>query len=186
MKTKKIFPLFLLAMSMVLLFSSCEKLKTGTVTERKSIKINVETVVNEGAATYASISLRAGEVNTFSGSANVRLSEIPELSGFDLSSLSSVTVRNVAVGTSCTEPGDFYVENINIQTTGASTSINRIVVGETVSNNNDVNTMVQTFLNNLLGGNAVPISISGTTNVNPPGKIIVYVLDIDASWTSDL
>ena len=186
MKTKKIFPLLLCSMSMVLLFSSCEKLKTGTVTERKSIKINVETVVNEGAATYASISLRAGEVNTFSGSANVRLSEIPELSGFDLSSLSSVTVRNVAVGTSCTEPGDFHVENINIQTTGASATVDRITVGETVSNKNDINSLVQTLLTNLLSGNTFPISISGTTNVNPTGKIIVYVLDIDASWTSEL
>jgi len=181
MKTKQLFPLFLCAISMVLFFSSCDK---GTVSERKSIKITVNTTVLEVAARNSL--LRAGDVNAFSGTANVKLSDIPELSGFDLSSLSSVTVRNVAVGTSCSEPGDFYVENINLQTTGASTTVNRVVVGESVSNNSGVNTFVQTLLNNLISGNTVPISISGNTNVNPPGKIIVYVLDIDASWTSDL
>jgi hypothetical protein len=181
MKTKQLFPLLLCVMSMVLFFSSCEK---GTISERKSIKITVNTEVNAGAATYSQLS--ASEVNTFSGSANVRLSDIPELNGFDLSTLSSATVRNVTVGTSCTEPGNFYVENINLQTTGASTTVSRIVVGESVSNNDGVNTFVQTLINNLLSGNSVSISISGTTNVNPPGKIIVYVLDIDANWTSDL
>ena len=184
MTTKKLFPLFLCAMSMVLLFSSCNKLKEGTITSRKSIKITVNTEVKGGVSTNAMT--RAGEVNTFSGSVNVSLSEIPELSGFDLSSLSSATVRNVVIGTSCTEPGDFYVENISFQTTGASATINRITVGETVSNNNDINTLVQTLLTNLISGSTVPISIAGTTNVDPPGKIIVYVLDIDATWTSEL
>ena len=186
MQTKKLFPLLLCTMSMVLLFSSCDKVKTGTVSTRKSIKINVETVVSEGAGARASLSLRAGEENTFSGSVNVNLSEIPELDGFDLAALSAATVRNVVVGTSCAEPGDFYVENIQMQTTGASATVNRITVGETISNNSDINALVQTLLTNLLSGNTFPISISGTTNVNPPGKIIVYVLDIDVNWTSEI
>jgi len=184
MKTKKLFPLFFCMMSMVLLLSSCDKIEKGSITERKSIKIEVETVVKENIATYAV--LRAGEVNTFSGTANVKLSEINELSGFDLSALTSVTVRNVVIGTSCTEPGDFYVENINLQTTGASASVNRVVIGESVNNNSGVNEFAQTLLTNLISGSTVPISISGTTNVNPVGKIIVYVLDIDASWTTAL
>ena len=169
---------------MVLLLPSCDKLKTGTVTERKSIKITVDTEVKESTATYAFT--RAGEVNTFSGTANVSLSEIPELSSFDLSSLSAATIRNVTVVTSCTEPGDFYVENISMQTTGASATVNRITIGETVSNNNDINALVQALLTNLVSGSTVPISISGTTNVNPPGKLITYILDLDVNWTFDL
>jgi len=186
MKTKKLFPLFLIMMSMTLLFSSCDKLKEVTIKERKSIKINVETVVKEGAATYASLSLRAGEVNTFSGTANVRLSDIPELNSFDLSNLSSGSIRNITIVTACTEPGDFYVENINLQTTGASAIVNRVVIGETVSNNNDVNTFAQALITNLISGNVVPITISGTTNVNPPGKIITYIMNLDVDWVFNL
>ena len=181
MTTKKIFPLLLCAMSMVLLFSSCDK---GKITSRKSIKITVNTEVKGGVSTNAMT--RAGEVNTFSGSVNVSLSEIQELGDLDLSSLSAVTVKNVVIGTSCTEPGDFYVENVSFQTTGASVTINRITVGETVSNNNDINTLMQTLLTNLVNGNTFPISISGTTNVDPPGKIIVYVLDIETTCTLGL
>jgi len=181
MKTKKLFPILLCAISMAFLFSSCDK---GTVSERKSIKININTEVKEVVATYSL--LRAGEINTFSGTANVSLSNIPELSGFDLDALSAVTVRSVTIGTSCAEPGDFYVENILLQTTGASASVNRVVVGESVTSNDEVNAFIQTLLTNLVSGNSFPISISGTTNVNPPGKIIVFVLDIDANWTSDL
>ena len=159
MNTKQLLSLLLCSMSMVLFLSSCNKIKDISVSERKSIKIKVETEVKNGAVTYSL--LRAGEINTFSGSANINLSEMPELNGFDLSDLKSVTVKNVVIGTSCTEAGDFYVENINIQTTGASATVNRIVVGESVSNNNDVNTLIQTLLTNLLNGNAVSISISG-------------------------
>jgi len=184
MNTKKLSLLLWGTMSMVILFSSCDKLKEGTITDRKAIKITVETVVEGSPATYAS--LHAGEVNTFSGTAYVRLSDIPELSGFNLSGLSSGTVKNVTIVTSCPESGDFYAENVSIQTTGASTTINRIVIGETVTNNNDVNTLLQTLITNLISGSTVPISISGTTNVNPPGKIISYILDIDVNWTSNL
>ena len=183
MTTKQLFPVLLCAMSIVL-FASCDKVKNASVTSRKAIKIEVKTEVKGGVTT--SSLLRAGEVNTFSGTANVSLSEIPELSSFDLSAISSATVRNVVIGTSCAEAGEFYVEDILLQTTGASTTVGRVVVGETVSNNEGVNAFVQTLLTNLISGGSFPISISGTTNVNPPGKIIVYVLDIDASWTSEL
>jgi len=183
MKTKKLFPAFLCTMS-IALFASCDKLKDASVSEQKSIKIEVETEVKEGVVTYSL--LRTGEVNIFSGTANVSLSDLPELKGFDLSALSSVTVTNVTVGTSCTEKGDYYAENIQLQSTGASATVSSVVIGESVSNNSEVNTFVQTVLTNLVKGNTVPISISGTTNLKPSGKKIIYTLNIDAKWTSDI
>ena len=180
MKTKKLFSVFLCAISIVL-FASCDKIKKSSITSQKSIKIEVETEVKAGVVTYSF--LRAGEVNTFTGTANVRLSNFDELGGLDIS---SVTVINVTVETACTETGDYYAEDIRFESTGTSAIVDRIVIGESLSNNSDVNLFIQTVLNNLINGNTVPITISGKTNLNPPGEKIIYTLKIDAKWTSDI
>ena len=180
MKTKKLSPAFLFAMSIVL-FASCNKIKEISITEQKSIKLDVETEVKANAATYSS--LRAGEMSAFSGTANFSLSEMPELKGFNLSSLSAATLANVTIETSCTEEGDYYAENVLIQTTGASATISNIVIGESITGNSEVNALIQTLLTNLVSGKTMPVSISGTTNLNNPGKKIIYKLNIDAKWT---
>jgi len=185
MKIEKLFPVVLFVASTVL-FPSCDKLKDISVSKQKSVKIEVETVVNDGGTTFSSLSLRSSEDNTFSGSANINLSEILSLSGFDLSEISAVSVTNVNIKTFCTKEGDYYAENIQLKSTGASTTINRVVLGESVSGNSEINSFLQTVLTNLINGNTVPISISGTTNLNPPGTKIVYTFEIDAKWSIGL
>ena len=185
METRKLFSIFLCITSIVL-FTSCDKLKDVAVSRQKSVKIEVETVVNDGVATFSSSSLRSSEDNTFSGSANINLSEILSLSGFDLSEISAVSVTNVNIKTFCTKEGDYYAENIQLNSTGASTTINRVVLGESVSGNSEINSFIQTVLTNLIKGNTVPISISGTTNLNPSGTKIVYTFEIDAKWSIGL
>ena len=181
MNTKKSFSLFLCIVSIVL-FTSCDKIKEVSVSRQKSVKIEVETVVNEGG-TSSSPSLRASEDNTFSGNVNINLSDILGSSDFDLSEISAVSVVNVSLKTSCAEKGDYYIKNIQLNSTGTSASISSIALGESVSNNSSINSFFQTVLTNLINGKTVPISVSGATNLNPPGTKIVYTFEIDAKWS---
>ena len=179
MKARKVFPVFLFAMSIVLLMSCGNNKATTTV--HKTIKIDIETEVESGAVAYAS--LETDDLYSFSGSKTVNMSEIKELADFDVT---GVTVTNVTIGTSCSKEGSYYIENLLLESTGVSATVNGVTIGETISSNSTVNTLVQTVLETLIKNKSVLVSTSGKTNLNPPGEKIIYTLTIDAKWASEV
>ena len=163
---KKVFSAFLLAMLMVLLVS-CDLIKDDDISFQIEIETEVVSVLSEEYGFYI-----------YSGSKDVKLSEIKELKGVD-----KIKVTNVTCGASFKTKGDlneFYAKDVRLASSGTSVALDDIYLmeGDMISAE-ELFVFMKPVVDKLLKDKSVPINVIGVTNLNPLGEKIIITLTVE-------